>query len=155
MNQIIDPTYVMGIDPGKNGAIALIHKISYKLDVYDMPDKPILIHKLIASYSRLTSFCVIEDVHSLPRDGHVGAFAFGKNYGMLLGILAANNIFALPLKQAVWKSQLNLSQDKSKSIKKIRDLYPTDVDNFYLKKHDGRAEAALLAHIGIVRFLKH
>lgn len=84
----------------------------------------------------------------MPNQGVASMFRFGYNAGILLGVLNALEIKVLKVKPAVWKSALNLSSDKSKSLKLARKLFPSLHNQLRMQKNDGRAEALLLAHFG-------
>lgn len=95
---------------------------------------------------------VIETPHSLPTDGHVGAFTFGKACGTIEGIMYGLDIPQLGTVPAVWKAQLGLSKIKSQSIKLAQEKFKdTEIPQGHAmfttpQAHgDGRAEAALLA----------
>jgi hypothetical protein len=155
--------YILGVDPGLTGAIALYDRRSQKLiDVIDMPVTPYKNSKgqkrtRIEPYSVATfvdAYCdqivgaVIEEVGAAPNQGVVTTFKFGFVTGVIHGIIAANMIQIHTVKPAVWKTILNLSQDKNLSRIKAQELFPDFKKRFDLKKHDGRAEAALLAKFG-------
>jgi hypothetical protein len=46
---------------------------------------------------------------------------------------------------STWKRHLGLSKDKGASRQRAVELWPDRADLFKLAKHDGRAEAALIA----------
>ncbi len=154
---------IIGIDPGFTGAIATVSfhgtgkRGKRNLKVYDMPLTKVMgrkqicantIVEIIEPLAVLVNFAVIEDVHSMPGQGVSSTFRFGYNAGILFGILSALDIKIIRVKPAVWKSALNLSSDKNKSITLAIKSFPEYAGYFNLKKHDGRAEAALLAHYG-------
>ena len=146
----------IGIDPGKKGAFAFYRPIDKHLYVVDTPLLPSgrvdgrEIARLLRPYG--DAFTVIEQVHSLPNDGHVGAFNFGMSCGIVLGILDALGMGYFSVKPEVWKALLLLNSDKSESLERARVAFPDHAVYFALKKHDGRAEAALLAKLAAERF---
>lgn len=150
-------THIMGIDPGKTGAIALLDTRNNRItDMYDIPlvkdkhGKLQLDHyncaSLIDVHAPTLKYCIIEDVHSMPEQGVVAVFSFGQVYGLLLGMLASSLITIQKVRPAVWKCDLALSHDKKESIALAKKLFPEDAHFFNSK--DGRAEAALIAHFG-------
>lgn len=155
---------VLGIDPGLTGAMALIDVTKPKpeiVKVWDMPTHDIKgrrnidIYQLalsIQNYYGQVRFAVIEDVHSMPRDGVVQAFSFGKANGIIIGIVAANMIPSYFVKPGVWKKLMGLTQDKDDSRRKASQLFPTNSNLWSRKMDDGRAEAVLLAVFGSERF---
>ena len=103
---------VIGIDPGGHGGISCVDLDGgnrrvwgfSKYTEYDIRDI-ILTQRDILSCD-LTAF--IEEVHSMPKDGKVSAFAFGKNYGFWIGLLTGIGVAyhtVIPLK---WQSGLRL-----------------------------------------------
>jgi crossover junction endodeoxyribonuclease RuvC len=152
--------FILGVDPGLSGALALLNPRTNELKcVWDVPtilsgvgnrrqvDVSSLALKL-GSYSEEIAFCVMEDVHSTPNDGPVGAFAFGKSTGILIGVVGSMLIPIYFSPPSVWKNCFGLSSDKNKSRELAIKKYPTQAEMFKRKKDDGRAEAALLAEFG-------
>jgi len=149
---------VIGIDPGFSGAIAFLS--SDKLVVRDLPLTKIkgrkqidggefagLIHGCEVRMDECILFAALEDVHSMPHDGVVSAFRFGYNAGILLGVLKALGIKVLRLDPGVWKAQMGVTSDKKTSLARARKLFPLNKKDFARAKDDGRAEAALMAHL--------
>jgi len=137
---------IAAIDPGLKGAIALLYGDS-TLYVYDMPvlDKEV---NGAAIYSLFTEFLprhiYIESQNSFLM-GRTSAFNFGQQMGVLKGVMAAMQIPHTGVTPAVWKKHYGLSRDKDASRSAAIRLFPDHAEDFQLKKHDGRAEAALIA----------
>lgn len=146
----------IGIDVGQSGAIATIFD-NGNIDLLDMP---IITTKssgknnreynipAIAEYieSRgIKSIIGIESVHSMPKQGVSSCFSFGKGFGILLGIIGTLKIPYELIMPQKWKKEMlsGMGKDKGASIIKAKQLFP-DAD-IHLKKHDGRAEALLIA----------
>lgn len=83
--------YVIGIDPGKNGGIAMLDQDGQPIEVVKMPETP---KDLLDCLSNLlmvgdamsdnASFvCYIEKVGGIPGQGASSAFSFGKGCGHL------------------------------------------------------------------------
>jgi crossover junction endodeoxyribonuclease RuvC len=165
---------VIGVDPGIRGAIAFMQTKGRKLHVYDMPTRegaagrdevcPNQLARLVGKYvsGPCKAIAVVEDVGAMTYraangvirgQGAQQSFAFGKATGMILGILAAHWCRVYEVKPGVWKALMKLDKDKSKSLARARQLFPSKAEFFKLQKHDGRAEAALLAFFGGQRFL--
>jgi hypothetical protein len=79
--------------------------------------------------------------------GAQGVFSFGFNVGYLHALIDSFFFTKIMVDPAVWKLSYGLSRDKNKSIEAANRIFP-GTNYFKLLKHDGRAEAALLAHIG-------
>jgi hypothetical protein len=124
----------LGIDPGKSGGISIIYsKTKYNAykcpeDVYQMASliKEIKNNCTIKSY---TIRCFIENVHAFPTDARSRAFAFGKNFGMWLGILASYSVKPLLVSPSKWQNHFGpfpkLKKDRKNKIKEIaKDAFP-------------------------------
>ncbi len=139
----------VGVDPGLSGAIALVDSYGVLVDVYDMPVlnrnvSPQLLHDLDAWDE--CGPVVIEDVHSMPKQGVASSFKFGRSKGVVEGYFAA---LAMPIRYvapSVWKRDLKLSKDKGASRERAVELWPGKASLFARVKDDGRAEAALIAY---------
>lgn len=103
---------------------------------------------MLDAYSKDVELAVIEDVHSSPHDGHVGAFSFGKTTGILIGVVATLLIPTFFTPPAVWKNCFGLSKNKSDSFSLATKKFPGSAHLWTRKKDDGRAEAVLLADFG-------
>jgi hypothetical protein len=138
----------MGVDPGQEGALAWVGMDGRLREVEDMPlmGKVVngsMLSKLAQAYE--TDVAVVEQVASRPEQGRASIFNFGMNYGIVLGVLAALEIPVYHMTPTVWKKHLHLSKDKEMSRRMAVDRWPGHVDRFALKKHENRAEAALIA----------
>lgn len=160
---------ILGIDPGFTGALAFIDPRNRRiLELHDMPllkveksafkksetRKNVDLGRLAnicqsAQLSYGVALAVVEDVHAYPGQGTTSMFRFGFYSGAIHGVLAALGIRVVMQKPAVWKSAMGLSKDKALSIAKAKQLFPLDSKHFFLKGHDGRAEACLLAFRGL------
>lgn len=165
------PIWYCGIDPGLSGAIAFYTDEPIpRLSVYDFVTvkggsssnqyhkadsrKEIAISETAAIFKSHIETCgpvkmvYLETPHSLPNDGHVGAFRFGKACGIIEGILGTFNLRVIPAMPHVWKKHLGLSSSKEKSLALAKEKFKNIVNSeeyFRNKKDHDRAEASLLA----------
>lgn len=149
---------ILGIDPGNTGALALLDG-EVLVDVIDMPTVKVTVGKKernMLSPSLLVDVLktlapdrvVLEKVGVRPGEGAVGAFTFGRSFGMIEGAIAA---LGLPLEYtypAAWKRALGVPADKGGARNRAMALWPTSAKMFARVKDDGRAEAALIALFG-------
>lgn len=153
---------ILGIDPGLNGAFALLNHEGKVIEIVDMPTVEVVINKkkrrqipptLIAStIERLApSVCFLEHVGVRPGEGAVGAHAFGRSFGCLEGVLAALQIPTTLVHPAAWKRALGVPADKGGARMKAMSLFPENAEQFKRVKDDGRAESCLLALYGLRR----
>jgi crossover junction endodeoxyribonuclease RuvC len=155
---------VAGIDPGLEGALAVIYPPDERGTVeivwFDTPvyrdGKRRRIDfagcaKLLREHRELQIHVFIEKVQSSPQMGVTSAFSFGQGYGAWLGILAALEIpFTLVTPQR-WKKALMDGEPKEKDASRIvaRRLYPEQTEEaLSLRRHGGRADATLIAEFG-------
>jgi len=145
---------VIGIDPGKSGAIAFL--VDGRLEaVYDMPVvgniiSPHTLANLITWNAELDNgepaVAVLEDVHAMPKQGVTSSFSFGRSLGVAEGVLGALGHPIVYVSAAKWKRALGLSADKGMCRRRAIELWPHMAAHFARVKDDGRAEAALIAH---------
>lgn len=151
----------LGIDPGLSGAIALFDPVANDLDVWDMPTHQVTVNgkkkrqldlyqlgMLIDNIKPNIKLAVIEAVSSMPKQGVASVFSFGFSAGAAQAVVAANLIPMVLVPPSVWKRRYGLSSDKDASRQRASQLLPKHCSRWPLVKHDGRAEAALLAHYG-------
>ena len=141
---------ICGIDPGKTGAIALLYTQPAYLEVHDMPilGKEINGPALFKIFNEFRAEHVfIESINSFGM-GRQSAFNFGKGLGVLLGVLASQNIPYTTISPTKWKKSFGLTRDKDASRAAATRLFPAYADLFERKKDDGRAEATLIALYG-------
>ncbi len=121
------------------------------VEVADMPvvDKFVSAPLLQAILSEMVcgdeSFVVIEHVASMPKQGVASTFKFGMSFGVALGVVGGMDLPSTLVRPAKWKRDMGLTSDKERSRRLAIERWPNHADSFKLKKHDGRAEAALLA----------
>lgn len=149
---------ICGIDPGLSGAIAFL-SATHELTVHDMPTlflsrngknkREIDAHVLADMLQKINpNHCYVELVGAMPGQGSSSTFAFGKAYGIVIGILAAlhiSNTFVSPRR---WKLALGVPALKDGARARASQLMPSAAYQWPLVKHDGRAEAALIAYWG-------
>lgn len=149
----------LGIDPGIAGALAFYE--DGVLEVRDMPTLKLGGKSRVDAYALAQmldgmlapKLCVMEQVAARPGAGVSGMFNFGRSFGVVEGVIAAqfwSLDFVMP---HVWKRDMHCPKDKDGARARASQLFPKHVGQWPLKKHDGRAEAALLALYAEKRFL--
>jgi crossover junction endodeoxyribonuclease RuvC len=152
---------ILGIDPGLSGALALYDPATNLLDVRDVPtlsltrnlknkrevDVQALVD-MIAWMATSLPTVFIENATPMPGQGSSSIFSFGKTFGILYGVCAANKLVIERVAPQSWKRLLAVPKDKDGARARASVLLPRHSTNWPLKKHDGRAEAALIALYG-------
>ena len=158
--------YVIGIDPGISGAIAIFE--DGVLDcVVDMPTLKIASGKTMKSHisaiglvqilgtwalvSDGQAHIVIEKVGALPGNGSVSMFNFGRSAGIIEGVVAAMQFPSTYVTPQQWTKAVGRAAGKDASRMRAMELFPTRADLFKRAKDDGRADAALIAYWYITR----
>lgn len=152
--------YVLGIDPGLKGAVAVLSAKGELVEVWDMPTLEMKVGK--ATKTRISpevlagelrnwqvTAAYMEGVSASPQMGVSSAFAFGEGFGLVKGVLAALQIPVTLVPPAKWKRDLGLNSSKDGSRAKAIAKWPAQAGEFKRVKDDGRAEAALLAAWGL------
>jgi crossover junction endodeoxyribonuclease RuvC len=152
---------IAGIDPGKTGALAILHGDD-SVEFFDVPRMK-LKGKDVPAYAEWSTNwgmalalsgvdkVVVEDVGSRPGQGVSSMFKFGRTLGfahaIVLGIRPRPAVqFTTP---AQWKGKLGLlNSDKGASREKAVSLFPSSEKYLVRVKDDGRAEALLMAYFG-------
>lgn len=79
----------IGIDPGKDGAMAIIWE-SGGIEI--VPFSPEGYRDALAECPPMECRCCLERVGPMPKQGVTSMFKFGENFGFIQGLLTANRI---------------------------------------------------------------
>jgi len=147
---------VCGIDPGTNGAIAVLDsKNPDSVALLDL-NKNSIYETTEWLHNKKVDTIWLENVHSLYGMSAKSNFGFGRNFGIAFAIakLAVSDGPVQQVTPKVWQKYIGVIA-KGKAIKKqvaeiANILYP--VANLYGKRGgllDGRADALMIAHYGL------
>lgn len=152
--------YFLGVDPGKQGAFAVLSTSGDLISVLDMPisDKQPCPNGIAALYLGIRekytkTFSVIEKPQSRPTDGKVGIASYHLGAGYLMMPL----LWDWPMQMippTIWTKLLHVGQPQELSAKRkskaaFQALFPklarspAFIDN--KKVYDGRIDAVLIA----------
>lgn len=159
---------VLGIDPGKTGAISLVTKTDkYSAYAIEMPmigkgkgsTLDIIEVEAFIKYASVDMIC-IEKVHAMPKQGVVSMFEFGKVYGSLLAIATLTKVPLIIVTPQEWKRVILMSYDKKdkySSVKYCKNIFPQTslrrTDKSYKDDHN-IADAICIAMYGIKDYEK-
>lgn len=154
---------VLGIDPGLSGAVAVWRDGA--IEIHDMPvleivrggkgkrdlDAAVLADCIEATKAQ---HAFLEQVWSMPGDGKrpvpgSHSFAFGKSFGIVIGILATLDIPFTLVPAARWKKAMQVPASKDGARARASQLMPKVAHYWPRVRDDGRAEAALIALYGV------
>jgi hypothetical protein len=164
---------IIGIDPGRRGALCTLDISSGALQFYDMP---ILTYKsletgkggtllnereLLKLIRRLSGphivFAIIERQQAFYKGSCSSTFKMGDDYGLLRGMILSSTIPGLEtVKPRDWKKAAALvqgdvetsTQFKERSRQLALASFPSASDSLKRKSDHNRAEAALIAEYG-------
>ena len=155
-------SFIIAVDPGINGAIAILEKSGELVQVFEMPSVEVVVGgkakrrvspEMLAAELRLYNVsgtvAIIEQVGAMPGQGVSSMFAFGEAFGLVKGVLAGMTIPFQTITPGKWKKALNLNAGKDASRAKAAALFPEHASEFRRVKDDGKAEAALIAYWGL------
>lgn len=150
---------ILGIDPGINGAVAVIEMmdgvdgIAPKfLGVTDIPIvgtaaktrvDAIELRNWIETHN--PHFAGIERAGSMPGQGVASSFKFGRATGTIEAVVACCGVPMVLIEPSKWKRAFHLNADKEASRQLAIQLFPHAHGELNLKRWHNRAEAMLIA----------
>ena len=144
---------ILGIDPGITGGLALLcgeGLLAVAMPVLTLNGKGEInlaeLRSILGQWAPTHAW--IEKQQAMPRQGATSSFRTGQNYGDIRGFLTASLISWREVRPAVWKKTMGVPADKAAAIAIATRTFPAHSDLWSLKKHDGIAEAALIAAYG-------
>lgn len=135
----------IGIDPGKDGAMAFISDVAK--DIIILPFDEVSYRGALKNFSPENSRAILEHVNAMPGQGVTSMFTFGEGFGYLKGLLEAYGIPYELVRPQKWKKEFGIS-GKNQSIEVCKRLFPgvnLKKTDRCKKDHDGMAEALLMA----------
>ena len=149
---------VVGIDPGLNGAIAILQDKKV-LSIIDMPvmadgkkNKRQLNNAQLAEILRNNTSdddeisVVVEQVNAMPGQGVTSMFNFGQTFGAIKGVCAALKLPIFFVRPSKWKKYFELiNSSKDSSRTKAIEMYPYLSDQLTKKKDVNKSDAILIA----------
>ena len=149
---------IIGIDPGLNGAIAVMHDKKV-INMYDMPvmaegkkNKRQLNSSQLVNiikeniYEDEETIVVVEQVNAMPGQGVTSMFNFGQTFGAIKGVCAALKLPIFFVRPSKWKKHFELiNSSKDASRTKVIEMYPTLSGQLAKKRDVNKSDAILIA----------
>lgn len=150
---------VIGIDPGQQGAIALVRCDLGDSFIHDMPilDRQIDIaelSKIVIPWRKAydLKLAIVEDLIAMPHQSSTTTLSMGINFGRLKCCIEMLEVPISTVTPSVWKRKMfglkktgaDKKAIKETAICRAREYFPHHKDAL-LKSKDGRSEALLLA----------
>jgi crossover junction endodeoxyribonuclease RuvC len=159
-----DTNLILGIDPGLDGALALLSPSGKLIAVHDLPTLPdgpagrrrVSPALLVDVLARLhAGHAYVELVTSRPTDGHQSAFSFGVTRGLLEGCLAALAVPCTMIAPPSWKRLIGLppGRENAKALSRAEACrrWPAHAGMFARVRDNGRSDACLIGLAGLIK----
>ena len=152
---------IMGVDPGVNGALAILDTTDFTVAIIDMPleagvrgKSKVSSRGLIEAIRAADPESVfVEDVTASPQMGVTSAFSFGDGFGCTRTAVQAHDIALWLVKPTVWKPAMKAPKDKKQGTTRAPQLFPSAHKMLFGPRGgamDGRAEALLIGLYGVM-----
>lgn len=165
----INPKIILGVDPGKTGAMAVFRANSKRtayglIDIIDFNEDNILKYFIKSNTTGDNAVAFVENVHAAPGQSVVSMFSFGKNLGWWQGVLQTLGIYTTLVAPQSWSPYYigrGVKDKKTTARQVATKLFSRPIDRmvdssgkswFRLVKHNGRADAALIAAYGMFKY---
>jgi Holliday junction resolvasome RuvABC endonuclease subunit len=151
---------ILGVDPGIHGGLAIVEIIDgvapQLIDAIDIPTvgigakervDPIAIRVWIDEHR--PQHALIERAQAMPKQGASSGFKYGRAIGAIEAVIACCGIPMTIVEPSAWKKFHRLrGSEKEPSRQRALQIFPAAHALRALKRHHGRAEAALIAMAG-------
>jgi crossover junction endodeoxyribonuclease RuvC len=160
--------FIIGVDPGAHGALAIMETNGRLVRLMDMPVVQVQVGKAVKtrvspellaydlSWYSGEAHAWVEQVTAMPGQGVVSMFSFGLNVGATQAV--AEDVFDVAPRfvvPQVWKRYHNLlKQPKSASVDVARTLYPEAV-RLCVAKEDSASFIGCCEALLIADWLRH
>lgn len=168
----------IGIDPGFTGAVAVIDTDFDMVSFWDTPTAqvktaprrktvqdvlenrkpkhgvkqeylPSQMAVILRDLKDANCHVWLEKVGAMPGQGVTSMFRFGVGFGLWQGIIAALELPMTLVTPQAWKKEIMVAvSDKDATRIKAQSLYPSCVKDLCMIKHQGRADALMIAEYG-------
>ena len=142
----------IGIDPGAKGSLATMTEGNVLNAIRLVPWADDLAPYIEALKVREGTdqqvFCALEHVGAMPGQGVTSMFNFGRNFGMIIGMLTTLKVPFELVRPQRWQKEFGISGEKNDHVTVCKRLFPhvSLLRTPRCKKDDdGHADALLLA----------
>jgi Holliday junction resolvasome RuvABC endonuclease subunit len=151
---------VLGVDPGIRGALAIVRLLESGPHLVDAINVPIVgsgtkervdaigVQQWLLDHGPYRAF--VERAGVMPKQGIASGFKFGRATGAIEAVITVCNVPLEFIEASRWKRALRLrGKDKEGSRQYALNLFPHAHHLLKRKLDHQRAEAALIAYVGI------
>jgi len=155
--------FFMGVDPGATGAAAFINEEGSYICFCDYPGSAAELANNLTMHAggpgtrAVEVYAVIEQVHTMPKQGRSSQGKFMKNAGIWEGCIATLKIPYELITPQRWRRVLDSSVPLKPSKDDLRQYaikrWPAAAEDLNRKKDHNRAEALIMAEYARLKFL--
>jgi hypothetical protein len=155
---------VLGVDPGIHGGLAIVRLFESGPHLVDAIDVPVIgsgakerveaiaLQQWLLDHGPYRAF--VERAGAMPKQGIASTFKYGRAVGAIEAVISVCNIPVEFAEPALWKRALRLrGKDKESSRQYALQLFPHAHHLLKRKLDHQRAEAALIAYVGIYHMM--
>lgn len=144
---------IIGIDPGVKGGMALLWDNGKVEGVCAFTDKTendiaAALNAWLKPMWPYIPNAYLEKVGSMPGEGHMGAFTFGRVYGFLRGLCLGRDIKVKDVYPAIWQARLECMTRGNKNVSKDKAIRLFSEHHKKQKITHATADALLIAEYG-------
>jgi hypothetical protein len=120
--------YYMGVDPGQSGAVVVIDGDGRCVGRIKLSETAADISDAVRLWAQDVKLCMLEKVHSMPRQGVASTFKFGTSYGFCMGVLSALRVRHEMVTPHTWQSRMKCKSGGDKKVTKAaaQRLFPDE-----------------------------
>jgi len=169
---------LLGIDPGLDGAFAILDlhqdgQLPHLLSVTGTPTlwytttrakKRRRDYDVVCMHGMLAAACTpapvtiggvyLERQGARPGQGVTSTFSTGMGFGLWRGLVIGAGLPLVTVQPQVWRRGCGLGKGKAASLRVVLERFPTQFPA-HLRRHDGAADAVLLAYFGFLTTRAH
>lgn len=105
----------LGIDIGSNGGIVVLDENGLVKEVFKTPENRLEFKLKLEHYAKEHCFCILENVHSQPKNGGKANFTFGMTTERVLFSLEMCSIPYQQITPTTWLKTYMLKKEKTES----------------------------------------
>lgn len=151
---------VLGVDPGIHGGLAIVQLLENSSRLIAAIDVPVIgtgakervdaiaLQEWLLACGPDHAF--VERAQAMPRQGASSGFKYGRSVGSIEAVIIVCGIPLELVEPSMWKRTLRLKgKDKESDRQRALELFPHAHDLLKRRKDHQRADAALIAYVGL------
>jgi crossover junction endodeoxyribonuclease RuvC len=153
---------ILGIDPGIHGGLAIVDinsgAAAQLIDAIDIPVVGVAAKERVDATAmrgwvlgHSPAHALIERAQAMPKQGASSGFKYGRAVGAIEAVIVCCEVPMTIIEPTAWKKFHGLrGGEKEASRQRALQIFPAAHALLARKRDHGRAEAALIAHFGMM-----